>query len=58
MRASGKATESRMTVTIVFIMLGLLVLLAGGPGEFLKVVERILETGLDAGLKVYQGMRG
>jgi hypothetical protein len=58
MQTSGASTESRMTITIILIAVGLLVILAGGPSDFLKVVDRVLQTGFQACLKVYQGLRG
>ena len=58
MQTSGASTESRMTITIILIAVGLLVILAGSPSDFLKVVDGILQTGFQACLKVYQGLQG
>ncbi len=58
MRTSGTATESRLTVAILVVALGLLVLLAGGPTEFLKLVEAALESAASSAYQAFQGARG
>ena len=44
MRTSGAPTESSMTITIVLIAFALLMMLAGGPREFLLALQRTVET--------------
>jgi hypothetical protein len=43
MRTSGAATESQMTVMVCLVALGILMLLAGGPSEFMTRCERALQ---------------
>ena len=55
MRTSGAATESRMTVAVCLVALLILVVLAGGPAEFMGSCERFLrgvaESAHDAWVK-------
>lgn len=52
MRTSGAATESRMTLAMAVIALGVVMLLAGGPTEFLLMCENALQTIAEA---IYRG---
>jgi hypothetical protein len=58
MRTSGAVTESKLTVAVFIIALGCLVLLAGGPSQFLETVERALEAAAGAVYHVYRSVRG
>jgi hypothetical protein len=46
-----------MTVAVCAIALGLLVLFAGGPGEFMHVLNRAIQSVGDALFKAYQNFR-
>lgn len=52
MRTSGAVTESRMTLAMAVIALGVVMLLAGGPAEFLLACERALQGIAEA---IYRG---
>ena len=54
MRTSGAPTESKMTAAMAIIALGVVMLLAGGPTNFMKACERGLQTVAES---VYQGWR-
>jgi hypothetical protein len=43
MRTSGAATETRMTLAVGLVALGIAMLLAGGPTEFMLASERVLQ---------------
>jgi hypothetical protein len=58
MRTSGAATETNLTVAVFLIALACLVVLAGGPSEFLSTLERVLEAATGAIYSVYQSARG
>lgn len=51
MRTSGAATESRMTLAISLVALGVVMLLAGGPAELMLACERVLQGAAET---VYQ----
>ena len=42
MRTSGATTESQMTLAVCLVALGILVLLAGGPAQFMIEIERVV----------------
>jgi len=42
MRTSGAATETRMTLAVALVALGIVMLLAGGPSEFMFACENML----------------
>jgi len=52
MRTSGASTESRMTIAMALIALGVLVVLAGGPSDFMKACESMLRSVAES---IYQG---
>ena len=52
MRTSGAATESRLTFAMGIIALGVVMLLAGGPREFMLSCERVLQSLAES---IYQG---
>lgn len=52
MRTSGAVTESRMTLAMAVIALGVVMLLAGGPAQFMLACERALQSIAEA---VYRG---
>lgn len=52
MRTSGAATETRLTFAMGIIALGVVMLLAGGPREFMLTCERAFQTVAEA---IYQG---
>ena len=57
MRTSGASTDTPMTVAVCAIALGLLVLFAGGPDEFMHVLNRAIQSVGDALFKAYQNFR-
>ena len=52
MRTSGAATESRLTFAMGMIAIGVAMLLAGGPREFMLTCEGALQSVAEA---IYQG---
>lgn len=44
MRTSGAATESRLTLAIAVVALGVVILLAGGPANFMNSCEHALRA--------------
>lgn len=54
MRTSGAPTESSMVVAMLVIAVAILMVLAGGPAEFLLTLEHMLWA---AGEAVYQTWR-
>jgi len=42
MRTSGAASETNMTIVVMFIAFGLLILFAGGPREFLLDLQGVI----------------
>jgi hypothetical protein len=52
MRTSGAATETRLTFAMGIIALGVVMLLMGGPREFMLACERALQSMAEA---IYQG---
>ena len=52
MRTSGAATETRLTFAMGVIVVGVVMLLAGGPHEFMLTCERALQSVAEA---IYQG---
>ena len=52
MRTSGAATESRMTLAIGLVALGMAVVLAGGPSSFFVVCDNALRSVAES---IYQG---
>jgi hypothetical protein len=57
MRASGKGSEGTMTVVILLLAIGFMVVLAGGPSEFMTAIERTLEAAAAGVLQMYQNIR-
>lgn len=52
MRTSGASSESRLTLAMAVITLGVVMLLAGGPAAFMQTCEALLRTVAEA---IYQG---
>lgn len=52
MRTSGAATESRLTLAIALVALGIVILLAGGPTDFMHACEDALRALAES---LYQG---
>jgi hypothetical protein len=44
MRTSGVASERSLTVVVLLLALALLVILAGGPFEFMYTVQRAIHS--------------
>jgi hypothetical protein len=57
MRTSGIASEGKLTVAVFLIAIAFLVVLAGGPSQFMQVVERALEAAATGIYEIYQNMR-
>lgn len=57
MRTSGAATESRMTLAISLVALGVLMLLAGGPAEFMLASERALQKVAETAYQFWLNVR-
>jgi hypothetical protein len=58
MRTSGTGSETGMTVAIALIAVAFLVILAGGPSEFMLAVERTLEAVAGTVYHAYRNVRG
>jgi len=56
MRTSGIASDRPMTVAVVLVSIGFLIILAGGPGQFLFIIERTLEWLLVTAAQFAQGL--
>ena len=52
MRTSGVATESRMTLAIFLVALGIAIVLAGGPRDFMVACDNALRAVAES---IYQG---
>ncbi len=52
MRTSGAATEGRLTLALGIVALGVAVLLAGGPADFMTACDNALRAAAEA---IYQG---
>lgn len=52
MRTSGAATETRLTLAMGVIALGVIMLLAGGPANFMIACEHALRSVAES---IYQG---
>ena len=57
MRTSGIASEGKMTVVIFLIAVAFMVVLAGGPSEFMTAIERTLEAAAAGVFQMYQNAR-
>jgi hypothetical protein len=57
MRTSGIASEGKLTVAVFLIAIGFLMVLAGGPSQFMLAVERTLEAAATGVYEIYQNMR-
>jgi len=57
MRTSGRASETQLTFVVALVAIGFLVILNGGPGQFMADVEQMLEAVAAAILQVYQNVR-
>lgn len=52
MRTSGAATETRLTFFVAMIALGVVILLAGGPANFVYACENMLRVVAES---IYRG---
>lgn len=57
MRTSGIASEGKMTVVVFLIAIAFMVVLAGGPSEFMTLVERTIEAAAAGVFQMYQNAR-
>jgi hypothetical protein len=57
MKTSGASTETSLTIAVCAIALALLVMFAGGPSEFLQVLNRAMQSVSDALFRAYQNFR-
>jgi hypothetical protein len=48
MRTSGAATETRLTLATAAVALGMIMVLMGGPAEFMRAAEAMLWGGAEA----------
>jgi hypothetical protein len=55
MKTSGASSETSMVVTIVVIAVALLVTFAGGPSEFMGIVNHSLKVALEFCMHLYKG---
>jgi hypothetical protein len=58
MRTSGASTEKSMSVTVFVIAAALLVMFAGGPSEFMRIVDHSVKVAVDYCAQLYHGSRG
>ena len=58
MRTSGAGTESRLTVAIGLVFLGMLMVLAGGPASFFALFDQALRTLAEMVYKTWLSFRG
>ena len=56
MRTSGIASERPMTIAVILVSIGFLIVLAGGPSQFLYNIERTLEWLLVTAARFAQGL--
>ena len=57
MRTSGALSEGRLTVAVFLIAFGFLVVLMGGPSEFMLTIQQGLEAVQATIVQMYQGTR-
>ena len=57
MRTSGIASEGKMTVVVFLIAIAFMVVLAGGPSEFMLAIERTLKAAAAGAYQIYQNAR-
>ena len=55
MRTSGVESDTPLTVAVLLIALAFLVVLAGGPSQFMLVIQQTLEPLVSAITRFYQG---
>ena len=51
------ASENKLTIAIFLIAIAFLMVLAGGPTEFMVAVERTLESVAGGVYRIYQNVR-
>ena len=56
MRTSGIASDRPLTIAVVVVSIGFLVVLAGGPSQFLFTIEHTLEGLVTAVAHFAQGL--
>jgi hypothetical protein len=56
MRTSGIASDRPMTIAVILVSIGFLIVLAGGPSQFLFLIERTLEMMLVTAAQFAQGL--
>ena len=52
------ASENKLTIAIFLIAIAFLIVLAGGPTEFMVAVEQTLESVAGGVYRIYQNVRG
>ena len=57
MRTSGATSETSMTIVVIVIAFTLLVFFAGGPREFLLIVQRTVQWLGTLAFTTYQQLR-
>jgi|KBSSwiStaDraftv2_1062776.scaffolds.fasta_scaffold667240_2 hypothetical protein len=56
MRTSGIASDRPMTIAVILVSIGFLIVLAGGPSQFLFIIEHTLERLLVMAAQFAQGL--
>ena len=56
MRTSGIASDRPMTIAVILVSIGFLIVLAGGPSQFLFTIEHTLEGFMTAAAQFAQGL--
>lgn len=57
MRTSGAPTDTPLPIAVCLVALGLLILFAGGPWEFLRVLDQAFRAAADTLFQAYQNFR-
>lgn len=57
MRTSGVASDTQMTVAVFLVLLAFLVVLAGGPLQFMLAIQYTIEAVVSTMAQLYRGTR-
>ncbi len=57
MRTSGVASDTQLTLAVFLIALAFLVVLAGGPSQFMLAIQQTLEATTATIVQLYHQMR-
>lgn len=57
MRTSGIASEKPMTLVVCLVAVGFLVMLAGGPSEFMHLFQQTVDSAAASVMKFAQHLR-